>query len=149
MPLLVVALGFSFNCLNAYVNARWISHLGHYGAGWLADPRFLAGGALFLVGFLVNLRSDSVLLRLRGRGESGYGIPRGGLFELVTCPNYLGEILEWFGYALASWSLPGLAFAVYTGANLVPRALAHRRWYRERYPGDYPPGRRAVIPWVL
>jgi protein-S-isoprenylcysteine O-methyltransferase Ste14 len=149
MPLLLVALGFLFNCLNAYVNARWISHLGGYDAGWLHDPRFVAGVALFLVGFAVNLRADSVLLRLRARGGSGYRLPHGGLFDLVACPNYLGEIVEWFGWALAAWSLPGLAFAVYTSANLIPRALAHRRWYQERFPEEYPSNRRALIPWVL
>ena len=58
------------------------------------------------------------------------------------------ELLEWVGFAIASWSLPGLAFAVYTAANLVPRALANRRWYRERFP-DYPSERKALIPFLL
>ena len=81
-------------------------------------------------------------------GERGYKIPRGGLYERVSCPNYLGELLEWTGWAIATWSLAGLSFAVYTAANLVPRAVAHHRWYRETFP-DYPPARRAVIPFVL
>ena len=59
-----------------------------------------------------------------------------------------GELLEWTGWAIATWSLAGVSFAVYTAANLVPRALAHHRWYRETFP-DYPPGRRAVIPYLL
>ena len=69
-------------------------------------------------------------------------------FEWVSCPNYLGEMTEWAGWALATWSLPGLAFAAYTAANLAPRALAHHDWYRERFP-DYPPRRRALIPYLL
>lgn len=72
----------------------------------------------------------------------------GGAFRYVSCPNYLGELLEWFGWALATWSLGGLAFFTYTAANLVPRALSHHRWYRERF-ADYPAGRKAVIPGVL
>ena len=89
-----------------------------------------------------------MLIQLRKPGETGYKLPRGGLYERVTCPNYLGELLEWVGFAIASWSLPGLAFAVYTAANLVPRALANRRWYRERFP-DYPSERKALIPFLL
>ena len=63
----------------------------------------------------------------------------------MSCPNYLGEILEWVGWAVATWSLPGLAFAVWVIANLVPRARSHHRWYRERFP-DYPDGRKALVP---
>ena len=35
-----------------------------------------------------------------------------------------------------------------SAANLVPRALATHRWYRERFP-DYPQDRKALIPFVL
>jgi len=102
---------------------------------------------VFFIGLAINWWADEVLRNLRAPGESGYRIPKGGLYELISCPNYFGELLEWFGFALAAWSLPGLAFAVYTAANLVPRALAHHRWYREHFPG-YPSSRRALIPGV-
>jgi protein-S-isoprenylcysteine O-methyltransferase Ste14 len=148
MPIGIVLLGMTFNGLNAYLNARWISHFGTYAAGWLVDPRFLAGAALFFVGLVINYRADATLFNLRRPGESGYKIPRGGLYELVSCPNYLGELLEWAGWALATWSLSGLAFAVYTAANLAPRAIAHHRWYRRQFP-DYPPRRKALIPFVV
>ena len=46
------------------------------------------------------------------------------------------------------WSLAGLAFAVFTVANLLPRALATHRWYRAQFP-DYPPQRRAVVPFLV
>lgn len=147
-PVAVVAMGFTFNCANSYLNARWISHLGDFPQAWLTDPRFLVGVALFAFGYTLNRQSDAVLRRLRAPGETGYKIPRGGAYELVSCPNYLGELVEWIGWAVATWSLAGLSFAVFTAANLVPRALAHHRWYREQFP-DYPPHRRAVIPFIL
>jgi protein-S-isoprenylcysteine O-methyltransferase Ste14 len=65
----------------------------------------------------------------------------------VAAPNYLGEIIQWGGWALATWSLPGLAFFVWVLANLVPRARAHQRWYRQRF-ADFPPERRALVPGV-
>lgn len=37
---------------------------------------------------------------------------------------------------------------VWTAVNLVPRALAHHRWYREHFE-DYPRQRKALIPFVL
>lgn len=148
MPVLVVALALAFNTFNAFLNGRWLSGEGRYPLAWLGEPRFLLGAALFLVGLGVNWWADGVLRRLRAPGETGYRIPRGGLYELVSCPNYLGELLEWLGFALAAWSLAGLAFAVYTAANLVPRALAHHRWYRAQFP-DYPAARRALLPFLF
>jgi 3-oxo-5-alpha-steroid 4-dehydrogenase 1 len=146
-PVTVIALGFGFQCVNSYLNARQLSELGAYPIQWLLDPRFIAGAALFGVGMWMNRRADAALRRLRSPGETGYRIPRGGLFERVSCPNYLGEILEWFGWAVATWSWAGLAFAVYTLANLGPRAVAHHRWYQRTFP-DYPADRRALIPFL-
>jgi steroid 5-alpha-reductase/3-oxo-5-alpha-steroid 4-dehydrogenase 1 len=144
----IVAMGFVFNVVNASLNARWISHLGPYadgaGGGWW----LWFGGAVFVAGWVLNLWSDNRLLGLRRPGESGYRIPRGGIFELVACPNYLGEIIEWVGWAVASRSPAAVAFAVFTVANLVPRALSHHRWYRREF-SDYPARRRALVPFVL
>jgi protein-S-isoprenylcysteine O-methyltransferase Ste14 len=148
MPAAVVLLAIAFNVLNASINAHWIAAAGRYPAGWLADPRFLVGAALFVGGLAVHVSADRTLRRLRRPGETGYRIPQGGAYRWVSCPNYLGEIVQWSGWALATWSLPGLAFAVYTVANLAPRAVDHHAWYRRRFP-DYPPRRRALIPFVL
>jgi protein-S-isoprenylcysteine O-methyltransferase Ste14 len=148
LPTLIVASGFAFNVLNAVVNAGWIGTVGAYATSWLADPRFVSGCVVFVAGGAINRRADRALRGLRTAGERGYKIPRGGLYEWVSCPNYLGEILEWGGWALATWSQAGLAFAVYTVANLAPRAWSHHRWYREQFP-DYPAERRALIPRIL
>ena len=148
MPLVVVAMGFTFNVLNAYLNARWLSRFADYPRGWLADPRFIVGLTLFIVGYAINRWADAVLRRLRQPGETGYRIPRGGLYELVSCPNYGGELLEWIGWAIAAWSPAGAAFAAFTAANLAPRALAHHRWYAQTFPA-YPARRKAIVPFIL
>jgi len=148
MPAVIAAMGMAFNVLNAWINARWISDRGDYDVRWLVDPRFVAGTAAFFVGLGINVRADRRLMALRAPGETGYRIPRGGLHEYVSSPNYLGEIVEWLGWALATWSLPGLAFAVYTIANLGPRALHHHAWYRRTFP-EYPPRRKALVPFLL
>lgn len=146
MPLAVVGMALAFNLVNAGINGCYLFFLsGGYPTGWLLDARFLIGAALFIAGFAINRQSDIALLNLRAPGHSGYAIPYGGLYRWVSCPNYLGEIIEWVGWAIATWSLPGLAFAAWTIANLAPRARAHHRWYRERFP-DYPSDRRALLP---
>jgi 3-oxo-5-alpha-steroid 4-dehydrogenase 1 len=131
------------------LQGQWLFVLGpERPLAWLWHPAFLVGAGLYLAGVLVNRRADATLRALRAPGESGYRVPRGGLFDYVSCPNYLGEIIQWIGWAVATWSFAGLAFALWTTANLLPRALAHHRWYRSHFP-DYPQQRRALLPFVL
>lgn len=149
VSLFVVLSAILFNVTNGYLQGRHLFTLAPaLPAGWLRDPRFLGGTALFLAGLAVTVGSDSILRRLRARGGHGYRIPHGGLFRWVSCPNYFGELLEWSAWALLTWSLPGLVFALWTAANLVPRALSYHRWYRSNFP-DYPARRRAIIPFLL
>lgn len=148
MPLVIMLLAVGFNLVNGSLLGSQLGSRGDYPAAWFTDPRFLLGLALFASGMAVNWWADRRLIALRKPGETGYVVPRGGLFELVSCPNHLGEIVEWSGFALMTWSLPGLAFACWTAANLVPRSLAHHRWYRATF-ADYPAGRKAVIPGAV
>ena len=148
MPLYVAGPGFLFNVLNAYVNARVVSNIGHYETRWMSDPHFLIGAAVFVGGMSLNMHADSILLTLRGHDRTRYVVPQGGAYRYISCPNYLGEILEWTGWAIATWSPAGLAFAVFTAANLAPRARSNHRWYQEHFP-DYPASRRAPIPGVF
>lgn len=149
MPIFVAALAVAFNTLNAVVNAPMAAGGLHpWTNAWLTDPRFLIGVSLFVAGTVINRSADATLRNLRKPGESGYRIPTGGLYEWITCPNYFGECLAWTGWAVATWSTAGAAFAVYTAANLVPRALQNHAWYRSQFP-DYPIGRRAILPWIL
>lgn len=142
----VVLLGAIFNLGNVYLNGRYLfTFSGQYPDAWIRQPQFLAGAGLFLAGMAANRHADHLLRTLRRQGEGGYSIPTGGLFRLISCPNYLGEIVQWSGWAIATWSLPGLAFAIWTFANLAPRAWSHHRWYREHFP-NYPPERGALLP---
>jgi len=148
MPLSVVLLGIFFNFVNASLNGYWVFNLsGGYPDRWLSDPRFIAGVVLFIGGFVINRQADFILSKLRRPGEKSYSIPRGGLYNCISCPNYFGEIVIWIGWALATWSLAGLSFALWTIANLAPRARTHHSWYHQQFP-DYPPDRKALIPGI-
>lgn len=146
MPMVIAGMGFMFNVINGYLNGRYLfTFSGGYPASWLKDPRFVVGMALFLMGYVINRQADRTLRHLRPPGESGHAIPHGGMYRWISCPNYFGEILEWFGWAIATWSLAGLAFFAWTAANLAPRAQSHHLWYREEFE-DYPTERRALLP---
>lgn len=148
IPLTIVVLGLVFNGVNAYLNGRYLfTFSGGYSMSWLTDPRFAAGVCVFIAGYLINRRSDLILRSLRQPGESGYQVANQGFYRWISCPNYLGEILIWIGWAIATWSWTGLSFAFWTAANLVPRAHAHHQWYRRNFP-DYPANRRALIPGI-
>ena len=147
MPVAIPAMAVFFNVVNGYLNGRWLTVFGSYADSWLTDPRFLVGAALMLGGYAINLRADATLRNLRAPGETGYKIPQGGLYQLISSPNYFGEIIEWTGWAVMTWSVAGLSFAVWTAANLAPRAWTHHRWYRSQF-ADYPTTRRALIPFI-
>ena len=149
LPVSVIGMGFTFNALNALLNGIALTHLSPgYSADWLVDPRFIFGVAIFSIGFSVNVHSDHILRSLRKTDETGYKIPYGGFFRWISSPNYFGEIMEWCGWTLASWSLAGGAFACFTFANLAPRAWAHHKWYRENFK-EYPQSRKALIPGLI
>jgi len=148
IPILIVLWAIAFNVMNAGLNGSALGTRIVYPDSWLIDPRFVAGFAFFVVGALVNIVSDNRLIALRARGETGYSVPHGGLFEYVSCPNLFGEIVQWGGFALMCWNLPALSFAVWTASNLAPRALSHHRWYRQNF-ANYPRDRKALIPFLL
>jgi 3-oxo-5-alpha-steroid 4-dehydrogenase 1 len=149
--LLVIVTGWGVTALHGYFHAAFFTRLGtHYSTAWLTDPRFLAGLAIYYACFALNLHSDAIIRDLRtpaevAAGTKEYRVPRGGLFRWVTSPSYLTELLAWAGFALCTWSLAGVFIFLISAANLVPRAHATHRWYRERFP-DYPPERKALIP---
>lgn len=138
--LLTVGMAIVFNVLNAAGNAGSFAPRGF-------DLPFFVGTAIFLGAMALNIHSDHVLRTLRAPGETGYKIPMRGAFAWVSAPNYLGELLEWVGFAIAAQTLAAWAFVLFTFANLAPRAVANHRWYRETFP-DYPKSRKALIPFV-
>lgn len=146
MPVVIMLSAVGFNLMNGFLLGYYFAHFADYPPGWWFDIRFLLGMILFWTGLGINWQSDNILLGLRAPGATGYTIPRGGLFGRVSCPNHLGEMIEWAGFALMTWALPAGAFLVWTVANLAPRALAHHRWYKEKF-ADYPPERKALWPF--
>ncbi len=150
MALSISLSGLAFNLFNTYLQGRWIFTLlpeGTYTLEWFYDPRFIAGVIIFLTGYVINKKADLILRNLRKPGETGYKIPEGWLYDYISSPNYLGEIITWTGWAVLTWSFAGFLFVVLSIANLAPRARSHLKWYRENF-DNYPENRKALIPFI-
>ena len=77
-------------------------------------------------------------------------IPRGGMFRYVSSANYFGELTEWVGFAIASWSWAGAVFAWWTFANLAPRAASLYKRYEKEFGQEFTSlHRKRIIPFIL
>jgi 3-oxo-5-alpha-steroid 4-dehydrogenase 1 len=148
MPLIIVAMAVFFNYINGFINGYYLGNLAPITWDQLLIFRIILGTFIFFSGLIINIYSDYSLLKLRGEGETKYKIPYNFLFRYISCPNYFGEIIEWLGFTIICWSLPALAFWVWTIANLLPRAISHHKWYKHQFQ-EYPEDRKALIPFVL
>jgi len=149
MPLdTAVTIGTSY--LLSTVTMIYAQHLSR----GLPDPpvdMLYPGVVVFAVGIAGNFYHHYLLSRLRadgGGGEKGYKIPRGGLFELVTCPHYLFEITGFFGFAMIGQTVYVLAVATGTAAYLAGRSCATRRWYESKFE-EFPARIKALVPFLL
>lgn len=148
MPLAIVASAIFFNIVNGFSIGYYFTHFANYTHDWFSDIRFITGLAIFLIGMWMNWKADNMLIHLRKPGETHYTIPQGWLFNRISCPNLLGELIEWMGFAILCWNLPAFAFFIWTAANLIPRAMAHNKWYKENFK-EYPGERKAIIPFLV
>lgn len=150
MPAGIMAMGIVFNLLNGYIQGMWIFYLSPenmYTAEWLTTPQFMVGTLLFFGGMLVNWQSDYIVRHLRRPGDTNHYLPRGGMFDYVTSANYFGELVEWCGFAILTWSASGALFAWWTFANLVPRANTIWHKYKAMF-GPEVGCRKRIIPFI-
>ncbi|MBQ7622909.1 MAG: DUF1295 domain-containing protein, partial [Bacteroidales bacterium] len=151
MPLSIVLMGVIFNTLNALMQGGWIFYVSPaemYQAEWLTSAPFICGTALFIAGMTINIHSDSIIRNLRKPGDTAHYLPRGGMFRYVTSANYFGEFLEWTGFAVLTWSWAGAVFALWTFANLAPRAARIHNLYRQEFAGQLDPHTKRMIPFI-
>jgi len=121
------------------------------------------GLSAFFLGFISNIIHDEILYDLRRNhppsadGKPRYAIPMGGLYKWISYPNYFSEWIEWTGYAIAAtagqtnqwaYTAPWI-FVVSEVVLMLPRAWKGHLWYHQKFKGEYPKERRAVIPYLF
>nr|WP_234367711.1 DUF1295 domain-containing protein [Parabacteroides pacaensis] len=151
MPIGIMSMAILFNILNGYMQGEWIFYLAPadlYTKHWLQTPQFISGTAIFFLGMFINIQSDHVIRNLRKPGDTNHYLPQKGLYKYVTSANYLGEIIEWTGFAILTWSWSGLVFAWWTFANLVPRANALYHKYEKMFGKEKVGTRKRIFPFI-
>ncbi|KAF8965228.1 3-oxo-5-alpha-steroid 4-dehydrogenase-domain-containing protein [Flammula alnicola] len=115
--LIVPLSGVVFNIINGSLMGSYLSspfaRMYHQGP---VRPSFYVGLGMWAMGLVGNIYHDEVLLNIRrkakskgkGKADGGehYSIPQGGLYSLISYPNYFFEWFEWLGFAIAASPLP-------------------------------------------
>lgn len=152
MPLSIMFMGVVFNLLNGVMQAGglfYFPEIDYAAEGWhyFLRPQAMIGSFVFFAGLAINWHSDHVIRHLRKPGDTAHYLPEKGFYRYVTSANYLGELVEWTGFALLTASPAAWVFVWWTFANLVPRADAIHRRYRQEF-GDKIGRRKRIIPFV-
>lgn len=137
----------SISYLSSTASMIYAQHLSQGLAKPLIDLKYI-GLFMFLIGLSGNFYHHYLLSQLREKGEKKYKIPKGGLFDLVICPHYLFEIIEFLGFSFISQTFHSFSVAIGTMFYLVGRGCATRRWYLTKFE-DFPQDVKALIPYVF
>ncbi|KYQ94080.1 hypothetical protein DLAC_04360 [Tieghemostelium lacteum] len=151
MPVVIMCSAILFNFLNGTLQGEWIfrqSSTSQYDISWMWTPYFIIGTIIFIIGMAINLHSDWVIRNLREPGDTKHYLPEKGFYQYVLSANYFGEIVEWTGYALLSWSIAGAVFVLWTCANLIPRSNSIYRKYLDEFGPHRIGNRKRIIPFI-
>jgi 3-oxo-5-alpha-steroid 4-dehydrogenase 1 len=150
-PFLIMMMAFVFCLFNGVIQGSQLTNPDVFRSYQLSlnSFQFWLGVCIFYAGMYINLQADNILRSLRSSpNDKGYHIPYGGMFRYVSGANFLGEIIEWFGFAIASNNLVAFAFAIFTFCNIAPRGVQHHKWYKTHFSSSYPKERKAIIPFL-
>lgn len=152
MPVTIMLSGVTFNVINGIMQGGglyWFPQEA-YQEGWsyFTHGTAIIGFIVFFIGMGINLHSDHVIRNLRKPGDTKHYLPKGGMYHLVTSGNYLGELLEWTGFAIIAGSPAAWVFVWWTAANLVPRAHAIHKKYRNEFGNTAVGNRKRIIPFI-
>jgi len=99
-----------YTACNGYLQSLCLLKFDEYNIDNIFELHYIIGVTLWLIGFCITCQSDSILRNLRKPNETGYKIPKQGLFQYVSSAHYFGEIIEWLGFAIAGNNGGGYSF---------------------------------------
>jgi len=118
-----------------------------------SDTRVIVGFVIALVCQYFNYDSHVILTNLRKPGDTGYSIPRGGLFNYCTCANYAAEIYGWFFFNVATQSAMGIIFMTVGALQMMIWAKSKHKRLKTIFDGkngkEKYPRRWVVLPPLM
>lgn len=111
------------------------------------------GCILCLAGYVLQFSSLNILASLRKNSgkaaKEKHMMPRGGMFDLLSCPHMFAEVLVYVGITFVLWRHTEWLFVTtWVICNQVQVAVMNHKWYRETFK-DYPLKRKAIFPFLL
>ncbi|KAG7033052.1 Very-long-chain enoyl-CoA reductase [Cucurbita argyrosperma subsp. argyrosperma] len=129
---------------NVFRNCAYYWSFGSYIAYYVNHPLYSPVGDFQMkIGFafgllcqVCNFYCHILLRKLRSpEGNGGYQIPKGFLFNIVTCANYTTEIYQWVGFNIATQTVAGYIFLVVATLIMTNWALAKHRRLKKLFDG--------------
>ena len=106
------------------------------------------GLAMWIASELLNGYSHLQLRKLRSKGSLGHFLPRGFLFNTITCPNYTFEILSWVGFTMYVQTYTAALFPVCGGVQMLLWADEKRKRLATKWPEVMHRGRITPFPFL-
>jgi hypothetical protein len=112
------------------------------------------GLELFLIASVLQYSSHKILASIRnqstGASRYAYTVPKGGMFNFVSCPHYLAELLIYASFAIVSRGTIGsLLLLTFVSITMVSQGIKTHRWYLHIFSKEKLEGRKAIIPFLL
>jgi very-long-chain enoyl-CoA reductase len=109
----------------------------------------IIGTVLFLFGEISNAYAHHYLSTLRTKGGTERKIPTGYGFDLVTCPNYMFEVLSWLGIIVATRSWACAIFIASGIYQMQEWAKGKEMAYRTEFGDKYKKKRYTMLPGLM
>jgi very-long-chain enoyl-CoA reductase len=98
---------------------------------------------------MANLTTHMILRNLRPEGTKIRNIPKGFGFDLVSCPNYLFEILVWILFSIITGNVYAWIFTIVGAVQMLQWAIKKHQRYGKEFKDSYPKNRKILIPFLF
>ena len=107
------------------------------------------GLAIYIFGQVANARVHFYLKSLRKHGETERRLPAGYGFGLVTCPNYMWEVIAWLGAILITKSVSIVIYICIGTYYMYTWGVGKEKAYRKQFGDRYKNKRYIMLPGFL
>ncbi|EAY01103.1 3-oxo-5-alpha-steroid 4-dehydrogenase family protein [Trichomonas vaginalis G3] len=104
---------------------------------------------LWVIAFLFGAKYDIQLTLKRFKNAKGYKFMKGGIYNLITCPNYFFEFLmNLFLILMIDNDIYSVAVFIWMLPNVLTRAETLHYWSKKFHKPNYPKNRASFIPFI-